>query len=152
VSAITPEIHRRLRTLARFAPAPVPHFASATVVPVGVALFLSARGLARGSRRAWQIAVVLLATSSVLNLLKGLDYEEATIAALVGIALIARRHDFDVRGDPEAGPRVFQRALAFGALVYAYGVVALWINQARTDQPSSLTSALVATSRALVGP
>jgi lysyl-tRNA synthetase class 2 len=150
ISAITPEIQRRLHILARVASS-IPGLASATVVPVGVILLLAARGLARGSRRAWQIAVPMLVTSSLLHLLKGLDYEEATAVGLLAIALIARRHDFQARGDPGANSRVAVRLAAFVAAIFAYGIVALWINQSLADQPFSLPFAFTETGEALIG-
>ena len=151
ISAITPELGRRLRLLTRVAPHAIPGLASATVVPVGVVLVLSARGLARGSRRGWQIAVPMLLTSAFLHILKGLDYEEASAVGLVAIALIARRHGFQSRGDPEARSRAAGRLAAFVVAIYVYGVVALWINQSLADRPFSLSFALTETSQALIG-
>ena len=151
ISAITPELGRRLRLLTRVAPHAIPGLASATVVPVGVVLVLSARGLARGSRRAWQIAVPMLLTSAFLHIVKGLDYEEASAVGLVAIALIARRHDFQAGGDPEARSRAAGRLAALVAGIYVYGIVALWINQSLADRPFSLAFALTETSEALIG-
>src|SRR5712691_642598 len=99
LSAVTPEITERLFRVERFVPSAVPRVASAGVAAAGVILLLVARGLARRTHRAWQIAVWLLAVSSLLHLVKGLDYEEATITFILAIVLIARRHDFDAPGD-----------------------------------------------------
>jgi len=151
VSAITPEIAERLRLVETVAPLPVPPLASAVVVPVGLVLLLTARGLARGKRRAWQIAVVLLAGSSLLHLLKGLDFEEALVTGSLALVLFARRDDFAVAGDPQASPRVLARLGVFAAAVYAYGVVALWLNQQLADRPFTIGFAMSETSEALVG-
>jgi lysyl-tRNA synthetase class 2 len=151
VSAVTPEIKERLALVERFVPGPVPPLASAVVVPIGFALVLSARGLLRRKRRAWQLALALLAGSSILHLLKGLDYEEATIIGLLALALFARRQDFIVPGDPEARPRLAARAGLLIAAIYVYGAVALWLNQALADRPYTLGFAMSETTRALAG-
>jgi lysyl-tRNA synthetase, class II len=151
LSAITPELRERLQLLERFAPRPIPPLASAAVVPIGLILILIARGLVRRKRRAWVLAMWLLAGSSFLHLLKGLDYEEAMVTGLLAVALFARRSDFSVRGDPEGRPRLALRAAVLALLVYAYGAVALWLNQALADRPFSLAFAAEETNRALVG-
>jgi lysyl-tRNA synthetase, class II len=150
-SAVTPEIKERLALVERFVPGPVPPLASAVVVPIGFALVLSARGLFRRKRRAWQLALALLAGSSLLHLLKGLDYEEATITGLLALALFARRQDFVVPGDPEGRPRLAARAGLLVAAICFYGAVAVWLNQALADRPYSLAFAMAETTRALVG-
>jgi lysyl-tRNA synthetase class 2 len=151
LSAITPEVRGRLAVLERFAPRPLPPLASSAVVPVGLLLVLMARGLARRKRRAWAGAAWLLAASSALHLLKGLDYEEATVTALLALTLVAVRAEFPVRGDPEATPRLLARAGLLTGAIYAYGLGALWVNRALADRPYSLGFALAETSRALVG-
>ena len=151
LSAVTPEITERLFRVERFVPSAVPRVASAGVAAAGVILLLVARGLARRKHRAWQIAVCLLAVSSLLHLVKGLDYEEATITFILTLVLIARRHDFDAPGDTTTRVVVLVRALVGVCAIYVYGVVALLINAGNTDRPFSLGFALSVTSRALLG-
>lgn len=151
LSAVTPEITERLFRVERFVPSAVPRVASAGVAAAGVVLLLVARGLARRKRRAWQIAACLLAVSSLLHLVKGLDYEEATITWLLALVLIARRHDFDAPGDVTTRSVVLVRAVAILGAIYAYGAVALLINAGKADQPYSLGFAFSETTRALLG-
>ena len=151
VSAITPEFADRLELVERVAPHAVPSVASALVVPVGVLLVLAARGLARGNRRAWRLALALLGASAVLNLVKGLDYEEAIVTGAIALALLARRRDFASPGDPDARPRAALRLLGVLGAAIAYGVVALWVNRTLSDEPFRLGLTLVDTARALVG-
>jgi len=136
-----------LQTLAPGAVYPV---TSALVAPLGLALILAARGLARGRRRAWQLAVVLLAISTALHLFEGFPYS-AVVTALITLGLVARRRDFEHPGDPAVRPRLMLRAALLPAVIYAYGAAALWVNRLMADQPFSLRFSLNETSRALVG-
>jgi lysyl-tRNA synthetase class 2 len=151
LSAVTPEIRGRLAAVERFAPDGIPRVASALVAAGGLILLLAARRLSRRSRRAWQLAVLLLGASLVLHLLKGLDYEEVLGTVPVLLALVARRRDFDASGDPSTRGQIAVRAAVFVASIYAYGVVALLINRALVDQPFSIGFPFSQTTRALLG-
>jgi lysyl-tRNA synthetase class 2 len=94
--------------------------------------------------------VALLLGLAALHVLHGFD-GGAGFAALVAVALVARRQDFDVRGDPDGAPRLFLRAAALAVAIYAYGAVALWINRVSADQPFTLPFAVRETTRALAG-
>jgi lysyl-tRNA synthetase class 2 len=64
------------------------------------------RALRRGKHRAWVLAVVLSAVTSVLHLVKGLDVEEAVVAALLLVLLLAGRRHFTARPDPRSVRRI----------------------------------------------
>ncbi len=61
---------------------------------VGVGLLIIAHGLYRRLYTAWWITIWLLCAGILLSLLKGFDYEEATILALVAIMLASARSRF----------------------------------------------------------
>src|SRR5205085_913788 len=124
--------------------------ASALVSPLGLVLVLLARSLARRKRRAYRLAVALLLGLAGLHVLHGFD-GGAAFAALVAVAHVARRQDFDGRGDPEASPRLVARAALAVSIVYTYGAAALWVNRISADQPYTLGFALHETTRALAG-
>jgi lysyl-tRNA synthetase class 2 len=134
----------------RFAPEQVHPLAHALVAPLGFALVVVARGLARRKRRAWQIALALLAPLALLHLLHGFG-TPAALTALTALALLARRRDFDSRGDPESRPRLMVEAGLWLAMIYAYGFAALWINRLMADRAFTGGFALRETTRALVG-
>jgi lysyl-tRNA synthetase, class II len=117
---------------------------------LGLVLLLTARGLARANRRAWQIAVLILATLAVLHLQNRFGYG-AVATALVALALVARRGDFRCPGDPASHPRVGAHAIAFASAIFAYAFATLWINRVVADQPFTWRFALDETTRALVG-
>jgi lysyl-tRNA synthetase class 2 len=150
-SAVTPEIDSRLRWIENVTPNAVPRLADALVVPAGLALIALARGLFRRRRRAWQLTLAFVLAAAALHILKGLDYEEAAANLLLAVTLVARRHDFEGRGDPHARLHILARAAIFFGGIYAYAAVALWINRISIDRPYSLRFALRETSRFLLG-
>ena len=75
----------------------------------------------------------------------------AIATALVAVALLARRSDFDAPGDPDVHPRLAARALLFGGVIFGYALIALWVNRVMADQPFTLGFALRETGRAAAG-
>jgi len=148
VDGVLPEHRQSL--VAAFDPAHIHGASKALVVPVAAALLVSARALARGSRRAWQFAVFLLAVLLVLHIGRRFD-EGAIVTAVAVVALLARRHDFHAPGDPSRRPRVLVHALVAAGGVLLYGVVTLWLNRLMADQTYSLGFALQVTHDAVLG-
>jgi len=92
-SGATLAIPGRMEILRGFVPLPlveVSHFLSSVV---GMMLLILARGLQRRLDAAYVLTLVLLLLGAVLSLLKGIDYEEATLLSLLALALApAHRH------------------------------------------------------------
>jgi len=150
-SAVTPELSNRVQLIEGVAPNAVPGLASALIVPTGLALILLARGLRRRRRRAWQLTVALVLVAAFLHILKGLDYEEATVSIALALALVARRHDFEGGGDPATRIEIGVRAVVYTLAIFAYGTAALWINRIEADRPYTLGFAFHETATALAG-
>ena len=148
LATILPEHDSTL--IERFAPMQVHPIAHALVAPLGLALVVVARGLARRKRRAWYLALALLAPLALLHLLHGFG-TPAIATALTALALLARRRDFDAPGDPTARPRLVVAAALWFAAIYAYGFAALWTNRLMADRPYTSAFAFRETTRALVG-
>jgi lysyl-tRNA synthetase, class II len=148
IDAVTPD--QRSTLIAALAPEHVHGVSEALVAPLGLLLLVSARGLARRKRRAWQVAVVVLLWLVGLHLQNRFGYG-AVATGLVGVALLARRADFDAQGDPSANPRIALRALLFGSSIFGYAFSALWLNRVMADQPFTLTFALHEIARDAVG-
>ena len=151
VSAAFPRPGPALGLLERLAPGAVMPAAHALLVPAGVLLLMTSRGLARRNRRAWRLAVALLSLSVLLHLLRGPDYAAAITTGLVAIALVARRDYFAYRGDPAARPSALLRLTGMLLFALLYGVTALWAYRASSDLPFSLPTALLDTLRAMGG-
>ncbi len=93
-SAATPAVETRLVWLHHRIPLSVleiSHFVSSLV---GMSLLLLARGLQRRLDAAWLLAVAFLAAGIAASLLKGADYEEATILSVLLAGLLPSRRQF----------------------------------------------------------
>ncbi len=75
-----------------------------------------ARGLARRKRRAWELAVVLVAASAAAHLVRGLDIEEATVHLALLVALFRARRQFVAPGDPTTMRPLVQVVVALGVV------------------------------------
>jgi lysyl-tRNA synthetase class 2 len=114
VSALTPEFANRSEFVGGVLPPGVPGAARVAALTFGLTLIWLARSLARRRRRAWQLAVVLVIGLGIAHLVKGLDFEEASLSLLVLAALFRSRKRFDVPGDP-----LFVRPLVVTALAFS---------------------------------
>jgi lysylphosphatidylglycerol synthetase-like protein (DUF2156 family) len=149
MSAITPPIMSRLDLLRDLLPMGIEQTASALVAASGIALLLLSRGVRRGQRHAWVLAVIVTAVSAVLHIAKGLDIEEAVVALVVLGYLLANRRAFSASADRPSLARALS-TLAFGGItaLLAGTVTALWIpNQSHM----SVARAFLATAERLVG-
>jgi lysyl-tRNA synthetase class 2 len=147
-NAVFPEHRRSLITT--LDPAHVHGLAKALVAPLAAGLAVSARGLARGNRRALQVALGLMAVLLVLNVGRRFN-EGAIVTGIAVVALVARRGDFSRRGDPGSKPRIFVHAVVAALAVVTYGLATLWVNRMMADEPYSFSFALRVTGRALAG-
>ncbi|MGE5072682.1 MAG: hypothetical protein ACM3MF_04570, partial [Anaerolineae bacterium] len=80
LAAVRPSMQSRLRLLEAYSPLQVTHGGHLTSALAGFALLLLASGLWRRKRVAWLLTLLVLLGSIVTHLLKGLDYEEASLA------------------------------------------------------------------------
>ena len=126
-SAITPSLAYRLRMLERYSPLEVRQGSRLTASLAGFALLLLAANLWRRKRIAWLFTVVILLVSAVSHLIKGLDYEEATLALALVVWLLYLRPHFHTRSD-EPSIRQGVRALLAGTFfTLAYGVAGFYL-------------------------
>lgn len=93
---------------------------------VGAALVVLARGLQRRVQLAWGLTIALLGGGIVLSLLKGLDWEEAAILAVMLLLLLPCRESFPRHAALLAGRRTFGWILAWIAAVVGATLVGLF--------------------------
>jgi phosphatidylglycerol lysyltransferase len=93
-SGATPEIDHRLAWLRQVIPLPLLEASHFMGSMAGMALILLARGIQRRLDGAYWVSLVLLAAGIVASLLKGLDYEEALLLALLLGALLPNHRLF----------------------------------------------------------
>jgi phosphatidylglycerol lysyltransferase len=91
-SGATPALEERLEFLDQFLPLAVLEVSHLGASLVGLGLLVLARALFRRVRAAYHISVCLLLAGMFASLLKGLDFEEAALLALVlGVLMLGRR-------------------------------------------------------------
>jgi phosphatidylglycerol lysyltransferase len=94
LSGATPTVRWRLELLRDLVPLPVLEASHFIASLVGAGLVLLAYGLYRRMNAAWGLTVALLGAGIVTSLLKGLDFEEATVSALALAVLLPARSRF----------------------------------------------------------
>jgi len=93
-SGATPGIGNRLDWLRHFVPLPILELSHLLGSLVGIGLLVLANGLYRRLDAAWWLTIWLLCAGILLSLLKGFDYEEAIILAVVVVLLVSARARF----------------------------------------------------------
>lgn len=98
-SAITPGLPQRLAWLDILLPFDARQHGAFAAAISGLALLLLAQSLWRRKQIAWLLALATLLISVPVHLLKGFDWEEATIALSVALLLWQSRREFMTRSD-----------------------------------------------------
>jgi lysyl-tRNA synthetase class 2 len=128
-SALTPNIRWRGHLLLDFEPVEAMRLAHAFALPTGTALLLVAPYLLKRRRRAWQAALALMLALGLLDLFKGLDFEETVITWLAAAGLARGRSAFGVDHDAIGVRSVVWRVPLIGALGLALSGAAAWASQ-----------------------
>jgi lysyl-tRNA synthetase class 2 len=131
-SAATPSLHSRMQILLQLVPREVPVAAHALALSAGISLAILGFYLVRRRRRAWALAVAVLAIAGVLNMLKGLDVEEALASWALAAGLVWGREAFYVQHDGVPLWRVLGLGIAATCgMVWAHdGLDLLWMGAA----------------------
>lgn len=116
ISGAAPETDWRLEILERIVPLTVLELSHSLGSLLGLLLLVLARGLYRRLSIAWYVSMIALASAVVVSLVKGLDYEEAAIVAVVLAVLGPCRGEFYRRA------RIADLRVSFGWLL-AIGAV-----------------------------
>jgi phosphatidylglycerol lysyltransferase len=141
-SAIIPAVHARMLIIRDIFPMEVLHGTRLAAALAGFALLLLASSLWRRKRTAWLLTVLILAASIVMNLVKGLDYEEASLDALLIIFLLILRPNYHADSDrPSVRQGLIVLAWAFG-FTLAYGTIGLDLLDRHFKVPFGLWGAL----------
>ena len=138
VSALTPNVQWRGHLLLQLEPVELVPLFHALALPASAGLLVTALYLGRRRRRAWQLAFGLLLALAVVNLLKGLDVEEALLSFALACLLWWGREAFDVRHDPVTLRSALWRLPALGL-----GTAGLALGAAIVEAPSGASAATV---------
>lgn len=142
LSAITPGLPERLAFLKQISPLEVVHGGRFTAALAGFALLLLANQLRRRKQTAWYLAVITLGISAVSHLLKGLNYEEAVLAAGLAGWLIYLRPHFHARSDVASIRQGVRVLLAATLFTLAYGAGGFYLLDRQFKTRFSLEAAL----------
>jgi lysylphosphatidylglycerol synthetase-like protein (DUF2156 family) len=157
LSALAEPVRDRVRFLYKFFPATVPETAAALSALFAIGLIVLARGIRRGQRRAWLVCLLLLLSSSVLHIVKGIDVIEALITLLVAAFLWINRASFQAKTDVARLGRGLAGVAVATVLTVVAGTLAVefasWINAKRRDTLHRLSwgHALLASLERMVG-
>ncbi len=93
-SAVTAPLRANLHFFAQYLPVEVTEAAGALVAIAGIGMIMLSRGILKGQRRAWVVAVALVTTSLVLHLAHAADVLGLLVCIAVLTLLIVRREVF----------------------------------------------------------
>ncbi len=127
LSAVTPSVRYRLRLLEQYSPFSVSTGGHLTAALAGFALLLLSVSLWRRKQLGWVLTLGILVISIFAHLLKGLDYEEASLAALVLGFHIHLRPYFHARSDTPSVRQGLQVLVAALAFTLAYGIIGFYL-------------------------
>jgi lysylphosphatidylglycerol synthetase-like protein (DUF2156 family) len=154
VSAVVPpQVRGRLHPLLGYIPLGVSEAAGALVALAGVGLLAVARGVRRGQRSAWLVAILLLSGSFVAHLIRHGDIDQSIAALVLAAVLWWTRRSFRARFDLPS-LRAGLITIGGGVLgITCIGATVLWsvVPTHRGHQPISWTKAWWATAGRLVG-
>src|SRR5512135_1152158 len=127
LAAVRPSMESRLRLLEQYSPLQVTHGGHLTSALAGFALLILSSGLWRRKRVAWLLTLLVLLASILTHLLKGLDYEEASLAAMLSVILLIWRNHFHARSDPPSVRQAISTMIAAALFTLSYGVAGFFL-------------------------
>ncbi|HWD95551.1 MAG TPA: phosphatidylglycerol lysyltransferase domain-containing protein, partial [Acidimicrobiales bacterium] len=143
-------LRSHLHLVPNMLPLDVAKGAAALIAVAGIVMIMLARGLRRGQRRAWFLAVTLLSTTIVFHVLRGGTLVSSLIATGILIALVVQRRYFQASSDRTSAAETFW-------LLGLVAVTAVWFATLGVEAMShrhhlpSLGVVIVACAERLVG-
>src|SRR5258708_25359120 len=105
---------------------------------LGFFLLLIAGGLARGKRRAWQCAVILVPLTALAHLARGLNVEEAGLAMILWFALLYCKPYFCIKSDPWHMRQCILLFIGGGVLLVLYSLSGFYVVQTQLQVHGTL--------------
>jgi phosphatidylglycerol lysyltransferase len=127
ISAVQPALRNRFMTLQTFIPLEVSHGSRITSALAGFALLLLASNLWRRKRVAWILTLFLLVISILTHLVKGLDFEEASLSLFILVFLILLRNSFHAESDRPSVKQGLYTLVAALAFTIVYGAIGFYL-------------------------
>lgn len=118
---------------------------------LGLCMVLLSGQLLRGKRRAWNLALALFVLSAVLSLVRGGELVALVTSTAMVLTLLLTRREFTGLEDPPSVSRVVLLVPRYLAVVYLFGLVALWANRNRVTPGFTWARSLEAVTVGLFG-
>ncbi len=125
LSSVTTPLREHLHLIAQYLPVAVVQAAGALTAIAGIAMIMLSRGILRGQRRSWLVAVTLLAASLALHLLHAADIITLVVCAGVLTLLIVSRERFRAQTEPATLVTAFVILAAGGVIATLGGFIAV---------------------------
>ena len=151
LSAVLSHPPERLLALRRLVPTTVMDQSRTFTFVAGALLVATAWGLRRGKRRAFVIALFLAALSVPMNLLKSIDFEEATAASVLLFGLGISGDAFRVKSRELTFGTIGQRTMLLGGFFLLYAVAGCYWLESHYGGGASVTRALAEAGYRLFG-
>jgi lysylphosphatidylglycerol synthetase-like protein (DUF2156 family) len=116
LSAVTAPLRTHLHLIVQYLPVALVQAAGALVAIAGIGMIMLSRGILRGQRRSWLVAVLLLTASLALHLVHAADVVTLLVCAVVLVLLVVQRDLFRAVSEPATLVGAFA-ILAIGGLL-----------------------------------
>jgi phosphatidylglycerol lysyltransferase len=126
-SVLSPGVPEKLQVLRDYLFFDVVSFSNGFMLITGLLLLFTAAFMLRGLRMSWWFAVILSLFSVIGHITKGINYTEASVAAVVFFTLLSTRKDYFVKTNLRVRTMGVQTALLSIAAVLIYGITGFYL-------------------------
>ena len=149
VTAVTP-LRSRLLAVETYLPLGAAKSAAALTALAGILMIMVARGLRRGQRRAWTVAVVVVAATSIAHLIRAGSLVSPLLAVAILTLLLVERPHFLATTDRTTARAALPRLALIAIVVVLAASLGLEASSGRHHLPGFFTVVLACAER-LVG-
>ncbi|PUZ24764.1 ABC transporter permease [Chitinophaga parva] len=125
-SVLTPPLANRMHILRAYIPGDSIHASNLLVIFMGLVLLVTATFLFRGLRSAWIVALLVSILSAIGHISKALDYEEASLAVITAVTLLATSRHYRVKSNRQLVNIGVITALATFFVVAVFGSIGFY--------------------------
>jgi len=151
VVTASPPLRSRLHSVLTVLPLGVAQSAAALTAVAGIAMIMMARGVRRGQRRAWFLAVGVLSVTIVAHLARGGSIVASLLAAAILGLLIVQRRYFQATTDRSSLQSALPRLGLIALVTVAAATISIEASPARLHHLPSVGVVLVACAERLIG-
>ena len=145
-----PPLRSRLHAVEAYLPLGAAKYAAALTALAGVTMIMLARGLRRGQRRSWSVAVVVVAATAVFHVVRAGSLVSPLIAVVILTLLLVERPHFAATTDRTSVRAALPRLALIGAVVVVAATLGIEASSRHHALPGLATVVLASLER-LVG-